>query len=230
MSAGDERRAIDRLVAGLPVDADELATAITSSAMQRTVVVNAVLRGLESDEPTVRLRAATRVGRMPDLAPRLAGPLRMVALEDADPRVREAAAEALRTHDSSAAAEPPVAARAPAIAVVALRLLTSRAPESDLVLHAEYRADAPHLLVRVDMEGPWNARLSVRGLPEAFFGMHPELHVLREPDARELTPVGRAETPVTRAGETSMRLTAAGSLEELERWFRDGAELVVPSD
>ena len=64
MSSQDDIRAIDRFVAGLPVDHEELATALAARAIDRAIVVDAMLFALESDEDAVRLRAAKRSARM----------------------------------------------------------------------------------------------------------------------------------------------------------------------
>src|SRR3954463_13197420 len=94
----DDDRAIDRFVAGAPVDADALAMAITAKATDRAVVVEALLKNLASDEAIVRVRAAERVARMPDVAPAVAARLRELAVNDAHPGAREACAAALRAH------------------------------------------------------------------------------------------------------------------------------------
>ena len=46
MSAADDRRAVDRFVAGLDVEEDALATAIVGMAVDRTVIVEALLKAL----------------------------------------------------------------------------------------------------------------------------------------------------------------------------------------
>jgi HEAT repeat protein len=231
VSAEENRRAIDRLIAGLEVDTDDLATAIASRAMERSAVVDAVVRALDSGEPTVRLRAVERIGRMPDLAPRLEAALRRVALDDEDARVRAAGALALRRHAAEHPGGSGGAADAPrrVLAAIALHLLTTRSGTTAVVLRAKYSEDAPNLVAELVAEGEDPVRLSVRGLPEPLIGTRPELHVLTNRDARELTAVGAASMPVSTTGEVTIEIVGGVSLDELERWFGDTAELVVPA-
>ncbi len=98
MDSTDGDRAIDRFVAGLPVDGDELSLAVSARAVDAKIVVDALLCGLENDSPVARLHAAKRVARMIELAPRLEVRLRQLAATDGDRRVRARASAVLRAH------------------------------------------------------------------------------------------------------------------------------------
>src|SRR5690348_11454947 len=104
MSTDDDERAIDRFIAGAPVDADALASAITAKAFDRAVVIESLLQGLAAPEPVVRRRAAERIARMPDVDGRVEVELRRLAEQDDNERVRAACAAALAAHAPDAAA------------------------------------------------------------------------------------------------------------------------------
>lgn len=101
MDSTDRDRAVDRFVAGLDVDDEELATAVAARAVDATIVIEALLLGLQDDSPVVRIRSAKRVGRLIELPSRLEARLRQLAVSDADRRVRDGADAALHAHGKS---------------------------------------------------------------------------------------------------------------------------------
>ena len=228
MSRDEERRALERFVAGLPVDADALATAITTKAVDRAIVVEALLNGLAHPEPAVRRRAARRIASMRDLDERVAARLAVLVETDEDERSREAIAAALRKHrlevPGEAAAKPP--ARAP---LALLRLKPSRTRSSraqpGIALVAAPRKDAPEFLARVHDEGEGRLRFELTDLPEPFEGTRPVLRARTEPGAGELTPIARASTPVTDGAVTIIaRLERPPA--DVDTWLDHGVDVV----
>lgn len=232
MSADDDRRAIERFVAGLPVEADALTTAITAKAVDRTVVIEALLKGLASSESVVRRRAAQRVARMPDVAPRVAARLTLLAGTDDDERSREASAAALRAHGVPVPGEAPTGEVAPARAslagVLRLKALVTRAPYAPITLVARYREDAPDLLGQLKDE-VGNVRLELSGLPQAFAGTRPALRTRREAGSGPLVPIAWAEMPVSTGGDVTLSIPLEGaSVDDLVDWLANGLDLVIP--
>lgn len=99
-------RALERLVAGAATDADELAAAVSAQAVDRAIVVTLLLDALGDSEAAVRRRAAMRVARMAEVAPRVAAGLEVMALTDADEDARAACRAALRAHRLQVPGEP----------------------------------------------------------------------------------------------------------------------------
>jgi hypothetical protein len=235
MSEDEDRRAIDRLVAGLPVEPDALATAITGKAVDRTVVVEALLKGLDDPEAVVRRRTARRVGRMADVAPRLAARLTVLAGSDEDDRSREASAAALRAHGLPVPGEPerdgPKSASAFPVAVgLLLRASVSRSVRHRFALAPLYTTDAPQLEVKVHEEHG-ELRLELSGLPPAFVATRPVLRARVAPAPEPLKPIGHAVGPVSAEGRVTIRVPLEGaSLDDLTDWLTSGADLVVPGD
>lgn len=232
MSADDNRRAIGRFVAGLPVEADALATAITAKAVDRTVVIEALLKGLASPERVVRRRAAQRVARMPDVAPRVAARLALLAGTDDDDRSREASAAALRVHDLPVPGEAPTgelgSARASLAGVLRLKALVTRAPDAPITLVARYREDGPDLLGQLKDEES-EVRLELSGLPQAFAGTRPVLRTRREAGSGPLAQIAWAETPVSTGGDVTISVPLEGaSVDDLVDWLANGVDLVIP--
>lgn len=243
----EDRKAIDRFVAGLPVDADALATAIAGKALDRAVVIEALAKGLADEAAVVRRRTALRIGRMPELAPRLAARLTVLAGSDDDVRAREAGAAALRAHglpapgESDPARDRPEPTRGPVSRLAAQLLLRAsvsrsgqRAPDG-LALHgielaARYRADAPQLDARLFEEAD-GVRVDLSGLPGEFAGTCPELRAALTPAPDPLTPVGRCEQPVSADGRVTIRVRLSGaSHDDLAGWLLRGIDLVVAED
>src|SRR3954452_8187325 len=98
MSTDDDRRELDRFVAGLHVDPDDLALALTSRAVDRAMANQVLLRNLADPDPIVRARMAERIVQMSDLDPPVAAELRLLVENDEDAEVRSACEEALRVH------------------------------------------------------------------------------------------------------------------------------------
>lgn len=213
-------------MAGLPVDEDALAKAVTAKALDRTIVIEALLQGLDSPEPVVRRRAAERVTRMPYAAPQVAARLNYLAIEDADAGVRNASAEALRAHGHGieAAAED-----RPRLRVLLLRLSVARSGEGP-TLRLRYPAEAPLFRASLDLTAPGEARLELSGLPADFTGTRPLLRAARQPGG-PLEPLARAEQPVSDHGEMTLRIPLEGtSPAELEERLGNGVDLAVPAE
>jgi hypothetical protein len=221
MDRADRDHALDRFVAGLPVDEEELSTAVAASAVDAAIVVDALLRGLEDESPVIRARAAHRVERMIDIAPRLEARLRQLAADDDDVRTRERAAAALRAHalavPGEAGAAPDAPGRRP-LPRLWLKLVTTRGvgpvrgtkPGELRVLFsflALDRTETPAARGRI-IEQDDELRMDLVGLPESFVGHR--LQVFAYVSGSSLaTMFGIAETPVSESGSVSMPIAAA---------------------
>lgn len=228
MSTNDDRRAIERFVAGLPVDASDLATAITARAVDRTIVIQALLNGLSSPEPVVRLRAAERVAEMPDVAPPVAARLALIAATDEDRRAREASAAALRAHGLAVPdeADPPPKRWSFGLPLH-LAVSFARDPEAEIEITAESLAARDlHGLLRRDAAGAvW---LDLAQLPEELIATRPTLRVRKDGPEARLVPLARAETPVSAGGDVTIRVPpAVGTFDAVAGWLRHGAALDV---
>lgn len=242
MNRDDDDRSIDRFVAGLPVDEDALADAITARGIERTIVVEALVGALESTEATARLRAAERVARMEDVAEPVARALTRIAGGDVDLDVRAAAAAALRTHGEPVPGEPMPshATRRPTEAAVARRAsrlsvafqhMAMRSGESAaplLLLLPIDRAKAPARgSARLDDAGSWSVTLS--GLAGEFAGTRPLLWVPGE-DGLPFH-LGTAADPVTSGGSVTIVIgPEAGSASDVQRLLSGRVELHAPDD
>lgn len=233
MSSDADRAALERFVAGLAVDPDVLARAITAHAVERTVVVEALLEGLTAPEPVVRLRFARRIARMPDLDRRVGARLTMVAGTDADDRVRAAATGTLRAHGLPVPGQPVAdetgarTARPSRSIDTALRLRASAIRGTKGVeIEALFIEDAPALAGELhDLEG--QAQLVLRGLPAAFVGTRMTLRVAFLPGSA-LSPIARADMSVSAEGESSIDVPLeSGSVDDVVEWLLNDAELVV---
>lgn len=230
----DDRRALERYVAGVPVDPEALARAVTARAVDRTIVVEALLRGLDRDEPLLRRRMATRIAEMPHLDERVAARLRVLAGLDDDPGVREAAAEALRRHGVAAPGEVVVTSSAPAertplLASLRLRALVVRSAVAPVTLEARYREDAPDLSGRVVGDGHGGAIVELHALPDDLVGTRPLLRARRAPLPEPLAEIMRASDPVSAAGDVTFAVAASvASFDELVGWLVAGSDLLVP--
>lgn len=239
MTDGDDKRALERYVAGLDVDADTLATAMTARAIDRTLVVEALLGALASPQVAVRRRAAQRIARMDELAPRIAAELRLVAATDADERVREACDAALLTHgegvreEADATSQPVPAWRALGERLLAslwLKPLIMRSGNAVLLLVARERADAPATRAYLTAGDDGVLTLALTGLPADFTGTRPAVLVRREPDAPYET-IGAAEQPVSMDGVANIRIAPEiGSSADVRRWLSRDIELVATED
>jgi len=214
MGSADRDPAIDRFVASLPVDEDELATAVAAKAVDATIVVEALLRGLEDESPVIRARAARRVELMVEVPPRLEARLRLLADADADRRTREAAAAALRAHRPRVADEPhPDAPRRPLPRLWLARVTTrgvgpargAEAPAKPRVLLSfvsRDREEAPGVRGRIVEEGD-ELRLDLSGLPKTLVG-HRLQAMAYVTGSSTASVLAIAETPVSETGAVSM--------------------------
>lgn len=229
MTEDEDRRALERYVAGLPADPEALAHAVTARALERAVVVEALLEGLRSEDAGRRLRTAHRLLRMRDLDPALSARLGVLVDQDADARVRAQSAEALRAHGLPVPGERdvPAYARTPvprfALGLRLLRVMDAAAP---VVFEAWFGDDAPELSGELHADGPDATRVELRGLPAGLVDTRPVLRAAREPGT--LVEIARADTPVTADGILSLRVDAPR--DDVERWCRAGAELIVLDD
>jgi hypothetical protein len=226
-----DRRALERFVAGLPVDPDALARAVTAKAVDRAIVMNALLNALVSPEPAVRRRAARRVERMPDVDPQVLARLAAMAEHDADERTRATCAQALSAHPSEEDRET-TGGRRPPLGVLVLRLSRTRtrgAPARGIPLVALRRAEAPDLLVRVHDEGGGAVRFDFTGLPERLEDTRPALYARPEPGAGPLAPIASATESVS-GGELTLRARLDAPPEDIEAWLAHGVELATDGD
>jgi hypothetical protein len=213
----DHRRALQRFVAGLDVDADALAAAITARALEETVVDEALLQNLGSDEAVVQRRAARRIARMDAVGPRVAARLAVIAGTQPDETTRAAAAEALRAHGLPVPGETEPTAtpgrRRTVLTALRLELRGVRAGKPEVAIGPLLTSHAPYLGGRLrSVAGA--ARVELAGLPAAFTGTYPALVV----DGEE---IARAAAPVSADGAVVIDIElAAGSFEELERRLR----------
>jgi hypothetical protein len=239
MSAEDDRRVTDRFVAGLSVDADELAEAIAARAIDRAVVVEVVLKGLEDDHPAIRRRTATRIARMPDLDPSVAARLTVLAGTDPDSDVREAGTAALRAHGLQVPGEA-APASAPAARswlhrsfASALLLTASVARSGDVPIEVEarYDEDAPEIEVVHWSATAGELRLELVGLPANLVGTEPVLRGRVVPAPAPLTPLGEATAPVSKDGRVTIRvpLDVVSMAEVTIRLSRE-SDLALPDD
>lgn len=204
----EHRRALEREVAGLPVDADALADAVTQRAFDRTVVVEALVRGLDDGDPAARREIARRAARLVDLDPRVQARLAVLTDQDPDARVREAAADALRAHGAPVPGEPEPEPRASAprrLAFLGLRVAVARgAPGVTVVPDQEPGPDCEGVLTP---DGAGGAVLTLHGLPVAFTGHRPVLRAAREPNGPRFAVV-RADAPVPGSGHAVFSIPA----------------------
>lgn len=232
MTSDEDRRAIDRFIAGAPVRSDALANAIAAKAVDRSIVVEALLEGLHDAEPVVRRRTALRIGRMPEADARLAARLTVLAGSDDDAACREASAAALRAHGLAVPGEAAQPARAPrrfARPSLLLRAWAVRSAAGGLEVAARYVEDAPNLDAHLLEASRGEARLELQGLPADFAGTRPVLRARVAPAPRPLTPVGRAAIPVSADGRVTISIPLDDtSFDELADWLTGGVDLVVP--
>jgi hypothetical protein len=106
VSTADDKRAIERFIAGLATDEQALADALWARAVDRAIVVDALLDALAGRERATRLTAARRVTGMASVAAAVAARLMLLAVEDDDPGVRDACADALRAHGLRVPGDP----------------------------------------------------------------------------------------------------------------------------
>jgi hypothetical protein len=237
MSREDDRRATDRFVAGLPVEPDALTEAITARAVDRTVVIEALLSGLADGAAAVRRRTATRIGRMPDVDPEVAARLTVIAGTDGDADVQAEAVAALRTHglpvpgDRAPTAEQHRAPRRSFMSVLLLRASVARSGDFPVEIQARYDPDAPEIEVTSVREAPAELRLDLTGLPPTLAGTEPVLRGRVVPAPAPLTALGTATGPVSDDGRVTIRvpLEVTSIAEVTSRLLRE-ADLALPGE
>ena len=239
MSAAADRRALDRFVAGLDVDEDALATAIVGKAVDRTVVVEALLKALASPQPALAVLGAQRIARMPDVAKPVAAQLTLIAAgeDEGDERVRTACAAALRAHglpvpgDDGKRGNPLDPKPVPVFARLMLRALMMRSEQPIVSLEPVYSEDAPHVRGELSEDEDDVLHVKLTGLPPEFHGRRLELSVRRDVDARELTTIATAQARVSPDGAVAIRIEPElGSVADIRRWLAAGIELVASED
>lgn len=244
MTSRDDERALQRYVAGLDVDEDDLVPAVTARAVDRSIVADALIDALSAPESTVRLRAAERAARMAEPVPRVVAALTLAASTDVDLRVRAAAEHALRTHGlPGTGAAPAAPADETAIArargqigerirsalTVSFRVVAMRGSPrrgaSTILLVALERADAPARgIATLGDDGLWSIALT--GLPAPFAGGHATLRLLDA--AGEPTLVVTSGEPVTGEGSVVIVIPSeAGTPDETMRHLRGDIQLVA---
>lgn len=231
MSDDEDDRILQRFVAGLPVAEDELARAVAMRATERSIVVDALLRGLEDDEPAARLRIAERAGELTALAPEIAAALVRQAAIDDDARVRAACADALHAHGLAAPGDPAETAMATrrGLRFPALRLFAVTARSADgsgtRTTLTSRHGDGGRIGGHVTDDGRGGAIVTVTDLPSAFERTRPFL--LGDLGPGPLTPIAEAEAVVGPDRSASFSIAAVdGSAREVARWLEVG-ELAV---
>jgi hypothetical protein len=233
MSDDADDRILQRFVAGLPVDGDALARAVAMRATERSIVVDALLRSLQDDEPAVRLRIAERAAELTDLAPEVAAALIRQAAVDEDERVRAACADALHAHGLAAPGDPGEAEAAavarrglrfPALRLFALTARSGDGGGARTTLTSRH-GDPVRLDGRITDDGAGGAVVTVAGLPETFEGTRPFL--LGDLGPGPLSPIAEAEEVVGTDRTARFAIAAVdGSAREVARWLSIG-ELAV---
>jgi hypothetical protein len=235
MDLPDDDRAIDRFVAGMPVDRDELSRAVSARAVDATIVVEALLRGLAHESADVRARTTKRVAELVELPPRLEARLRQLALTDAIRRVREGAVAALGAHEIDVV-EDSVAVkvrRAPRFAALRLVPRTMRGAvhgtqpvEVVLVFRARDREQAPGLRGKLVREGE-ELRIELERLPEAYVGQLLAVFA-RIGESADETQIAVAHSPVSPAGEASLPVAPGlGTVEQIAALLDTAIDVAV---
>lgn len=235
MESPDDDRAIDRYVAGMPVDANELSRAVTGRAIDATIVVEALLRGLAHESADVRARTTKRVAELVELPPRLEARLRQVALADAIDRVREGAAAALQAHGEDAVDDTGAVTVRRASRFASLRLVprAMRGAVRDtqaVVVVLRFRGrdqeDAPGLRASLLQEGE-QLRIALERLPEAYAGQRLAVFV-RSGEAQDETQIAVADEPVSPTGEASLPVAPGlGTAEQIAALLATGFDVAV---
>lgn len=240
MTAGEDKRALERFVAGLEVEEHALAAAVTARAMDRTIVVEALLAALSSPQASERRRAAERVARMADVAPRIVAELTLIAGADSDERAREAGAAALRAHGlpvpgTAAGPERTTSRTASAMESVGDRLraslwlqsLSMRSKDAVVLLVSRDPTEAPDMRGRLIVDDDGNVMIVLSRLPASFAGSRPTMLVRRDA-ASAFTEIGTADEPVSADGAATIRIAPEiGTLEDVEGWLEREVELVA---
>ncbi len=204
----EARRALEREVAGLPVEADALADALMQRAFDRTVVVEALLLGLNDPDPATRRAIARRAARLEGLDPRVQARLTVLTDQDDDRHVREAAAATLRAHDAPVPGEDVSrASREPRGRLAHLRLKVGTARSSAGVAIIAEQDSTPGFEGVISADGAGGAVVVLRGVPSVFAGHRPALRAAEEPNgARSVVAV--TQSPVSASGHALIPVPA----------------------
>ena len=223
MSSGDDERTIERFIAGVRVDEADLAAAAARRAIDRTIVVEALVRALEHPEAAVRLLTAQRLARMRNIGDELVGRLTYAAGSDPDLRVRAAADAALRVHRVAPDGSERRELRRARSLVFQPAFL--RGTRSVVRLHAADRADAPDAWARIVAEDDL-VRVVLTGLPADFASLRPTIRIAG--DDGEDVDVATATQPVAGDGSVTIDVApAARTRDELAEVLATGFELVI---
>ena len=223
MSSGDDERTIERFIAGVRVDEADLAAAAARRAIDRTIVVEALVRALEHPEAAVRLLTAQRLARMTNVGDELVGRLTHAAGSDPDLRVRAAADAALRVHRvAPVGPERRVSRRVRSLAFQPAFLRGTRAV---VRLHAADRSDAPDAWARIVAEDDL-VRVVLTGLPPDFASLRPTILIAGD-DGQDID-VATAAQPVADDGSVTIDVAPAPrTRDELAEVLATGFELVI---
>ena len=226
MTSEEHERTIERFIAGVRVDEADLAAAAAGRAIDRTIVVEALVRALEHPEAAIRLLTAQRLARMANVGDELVGRLTLAAGSDPDLRVRAAAGAALRVHAVTDEPEPRRARRAGAILVaLAFEPAFLRGTRAVVRLYASDAAEAPDAWARIVAEEDL-LRVELTGLPAGFASLLPTIRIAGS--GGEHIDVATAAQPVADDGSVTIDVVpAAGTLHELADILQTGFDLVV---
>ena len=176
--------AVQRFIADLPVDDEELTSAIAERAQASTLIGEAIVGALQNPEAAVRRRAAQRVARMHEVGPSITARLVVMAGSDEDLGARAAAVAALGDHSlavPSARTEPSIARPRVRSTETSLTFRTQVMRDQGnrpILLLPRDRAQAPMARVLVLFDDDGVTRIQASGLPYAFVGERLEVRAL----------------------------------------------------
>lgn len=236
----DRDRALDRFVAGMPVDEDDLADAVAARTVDVALIVDALLLGLDDDAAEIRLRAAERIARLVALPPRLQARLHRLAATDTNRHVRAAAEATLLAHEPQVDPKPPGRAEALRAALASIWLVpratrgasvwgTSGAAHVVREFRAQDRAEGPSVhgaLIEQDLR----LRLELKRLPEQFRGRRLALRVPGDADGPE-RELGTAAMLTDETGFVSIDIVAGDrTVEDIAELLSSAFEIVIVED
>lgn len=211
MTSDGRDRELKRFVAGLEIDEAAFAEEVARLAVQRTAVLEALLRSLDSAEATARMRAAQRVARMPDVPREVVERLTRIAAADVDERVRVAGADALGAHGLTLTGDEQPAPGSHRGLLPLLRLVAFRTrlpdPSPVVQFRPEERGRGVATLLLVERVGALTS-LTLSGLPAELVGQRLAIEV-RGPDP-DTEPLLRFESgeAVTSDGALALSIEA----------------------
>lgn len=246
MDSADRDRALDRFVAGMRVDEDDLADAVAARAVDVALIVDALLLGLNNDAAEIRLRAAKRIARLVALPPRLEERLHDLAAKDPNRHVRAAAEAALLAHEDSVEREfdpthigrPVELARRLGFASLWVRPRRVRGqapiqgPQSRRIVATFFPRDptaAPAMRVQLIAEDG-AMRLELTRVPDAYIGLRLAV-VAHDVTTKTAADVAVATGLVDDVGWVSIAIPPSfGTEEEIARALATQLEFVVVDD